>query len=311
MDVTPTSGVPLGLDCTLSVVIPLWNCHAFASQFGQALSEVKPTYLGTSVELILVDDASTDGSLDAFASVVPKSLSLKTISVNCRSGPGNARNLGLDVADGDFISFWDADDTPYMERYQALAFRMNSSQARRPIGCVGYSIVTPQTGETIESVIPGSSESVAEALRLRAAVWRFVFRRDFLLKSGLEFPPIYYGEDLLFLLDCSANAKESLVAERGIGYTYRWRRGDSLSSSPTNDVQALMHALAERSSLAEFQGVRWLIAQWYVRIWSRRRGVSQPGTYPELWGVARQLIESRQFRPFWDSLRLAKRQSLT
>ena len=87
-----------------SVVIPCWNAEKWiARSINSALMQ------GDDVEVIVVNDGSTDRSLEIVESYGPR-IRL-TSGANC--GPGSARNKGLDLATADFVLFLDADD--YLE----------------------------------------------------------------------------------------------------------------------------------------------------------------------------------------------------
>ena len=83
-----------------SVVVPVYNG---GSDLKECLAAIKGT-ISPSSELIVVDDGSTDGSLD-----VAKMLGARVFSTGSRKGPGAARNLGAQHARGEYICFIDAD----------------------------------------------------------------------------------------------------------------------------------------------------------------------------------------------------------
>ena len=96
-----------------SVVIPLYNKEHYIRETitSLALQRRKPD------ELILVDDASSDNSLTvaklAFLELQEafSTTSIGIIELAINGGPGNARNVGLEQATGDLISFLDGDDS--------------------------------------------------------------------------------------------------------------------------------------------------------------------------------------------------------
>jgi glycosyltransferase involved in cell wall biosynthesis len=88
----------------LSVVIPTWNraglvCEAVESALGQE---------GGDLEVIVVDDSSTDGTAEVVERRFGKSV--KLLRMATRSGVGAARNEGVSQATGDLLAFLDSDD---------------------------------------------------------------------------------------------------------------------------------------------------------------------------------------------------------
>jgi glycosyltransferase involved in cell wall biosynthesis len=84
-----------------SVVIPCFNQKRFLRQaIGSALEQIQPT-----VEVIVVDDGSTDGSGD-----LARSFEDIRVVRQENAGLANARNAGLGLARGEFVLFLDADD---------------------------------------------------------------------------------------------------------------------------------------------------------------------------------------------------------
>lgn len=86
----------------ISVIMPCFNAEKYLRE---AIDSVmRQTY--TNVELIVVDDGSTDNSLDIARSYGDRVISIKQTN----KGPYPARNMGLRVSKGEFITFLDADD---------------------------------------------------------------------------------------------------------------------------------------------------------------------------------------------------------
>lgn len=88
----------------LSVVIPTWNrahvvCEAVASALDQRPGEV---------EVIVVDDASTDGTIELVKKTFGRRVHLLPLAI--QRGPGAARNAGALLACGQYIAFLDSDD---------------------------------------------------------------------------------------------------------------------------------------------------------------------------------------------------------
>lgn len=100
----------------ISVIVPVYNCDHY---LGEAIESVlAQTY--QSLEVIVVDDGSTDGS----AAEAKRFGSSVQYCFQFNSGAGAARNQGIDLAQGSFFAFIDADDLWVEDKliYQMAAF---------------------------------------------------------------------------------------------------------------------------------------------------------------------------------------------
>ena len=91
----------------LSIIVPVYNAEHFLTR---CLESIVPE-MHDGYELILVDDGSTDASgtlCDEFAQRYPQLDIIVKHQPN--SGPGAARNKGIEIAKGEYITFMDADD---------------------------------------------------------------------------------------------------------------------------------------------------------------------------------------------------------
>lgn len=92
-------------DYKVSVIIPVYN----SGQYLQTCLESVISQTLRDIQIICVDDGSVDSSsqiLERFAAVDPRI----TVLHQTNSGAGAARNFGLQVARGEYLSFLDADD---------------------------------------------------------------------------------------------------------------------------------------------------------------------------------------------------------
>ena len=88
----------------LSVVIPTWNrAHLVCEAVQSALKQ-----RAGAVEVIVVDDASSDGTAELLQETFGSQIRL--LQLESRRGPGAARNAGASLASGEFVAFLDSDD---------------------------------------------------------------------------------------------------------------------------------------------------------------------------------------------------------
>ncbi len=89
----------------VSIIIPIYNCEKFLNKCIDSL--INQTY--KNIEIILVNDGSTDSSLKIINKYAAKYKNIIVISQK-NSGVSEARNKGIEIASGEFISFVDSDD---------------------------------------------------------------------------------------------------------------------------------------------------------------------------------------------------------
>ncbi|MFG0273884.1 MAG: glycosyltransferase family 2 protein, partial [Phycisphaerales bacterium] len=91
---------------TVSVIVPMHNA---AATIGDSLASLR-VQTWTDWEGVVVDDASTDGSVAAAVSLAQRNPRLRVIANRRARGPSGARNTGIDASTGRFVTFLDADD---------------------------------------------------------------------------------------------------------------------------------------------------------------------------------------------------------
>ncbi len=96
----------------VSIITPLYNSHDFAAN--TIKSVLAQTY--QNWELIIIDDASTDGSAKIAESFAIKDERIKLIKLDANKGPAAARNRGIKEASGRYIAFLDSDDLWHEEK---------------------------------------------------------------------------------------------------------------------------------------------------------------------------------------------------
>ena len=103
--------------------------HDGKDYIGAAIASVLGQSLG-ALELILSDDASTDGSREIAQAAAASDPRVKVVRSDRRGGPAVARNRALDMARGDWIAIVDADDLIHPERLERLVAQATSLGAQ-------------------------------------------------------------------------------------------------------------------------------------------------------------------------------------
>lgn len=100
----------------ISVIIPVYNVEDYLHVCLNSV--LKQSY--EDFEIICVDDASTDSSLEILEYFTKKDSRIKVLKNDSNKGPGFSRNRGLDVAEGKYISFLDSDDWFSLDTFEIL-----------------------------------------------------------------------------------------------------------------------------------------------------------------------------------------------
>jgi teichuronic acid biosynthesis glycosyltransferase TuaG len=90
-----------------SVIIPCYNAESTVRRAIQSVLVQE----GCEVELLVIDDASTDGTRQVLLDMQAEDSGIKTVLLTESRGAGNARNAGIELARGEMLAFLDADDT--------------------------------------------------------------------------------------------------------------------------------------------------------------------------------------------------------
>ncbi|MBQ3418156.1 MAG: glycosyltransferase [Ruminococcus sp.] len=220
----------------LSVIVPVYNAEKYLSGCVDSLLQNQTK----EFEIVLVDDGSSDGSraiCDAYAS---KYENIRVIHQD-NGGAGSARNAGIAVARGRYLTFIDADDTLEAGYLDAAVRYMERDD---DIVAFPYMTEYSQTGERhVKELREAASVGADEAVRLLEQSGMLNMPTNKLYKSALlsQEPMTVFlagtepGEDLIFNCECFMKAKKvSLINEA----YYHWiRRGeDTLSNRFRDDL---------------------------------------------------------------------------
>lgn len=193
----------------VSVIMPIYNAGEYLTR---AISDVLAQTL-TELELICIDDGSTDNSPKIIKGFAAKDKRVKVIRES-NSGPSVARNSGLKLAKGRYIIFLDADDfydKDLLEQLYETAERDNLDLAVTKFDIYNdsqdsFSLPTEELHGNI--YVPGGVTSKNEhpdyiLSSTTGYVWNKLFRASFIRDKALVFDPgLYVFEDVCFV--CSA-----------------------------------------------------------------------------------------------------------
>lgn len=200
----------------VSVVIPVYNAENYIKKTVTSILEQS----FQAFQIILVNDGSTDGTLDVLKELQKKDS--RIVVLNCENGgPSRARNIGMKAAEGEWIQFMDADDYIESDMMQAY-FKCTQGTALDLVvsGVIRDNITTGELSKsTLKQALLIDREAISRYLKnltiathdiLLNYVWNKWIRRDIILKNNIEFDEaLKLGEDYVF--NCSVMQKISSI----------------------------------------------------------------------------------------------------
>ncbi|MBP5615442.1 MAG: glycosyltransferase, partial [Alphaproteobacteria bacterium] len=214
----------------VSVIVPVYNTEKYLpkcldSLIAQTLKDI---------EIICINDASTDGSLKILQEYALRDNRIKIIDFKQNKGAGAARNTGIDTATGEYIGFVDSDDFVDLDFYEKLYNKAVEQNADAVKGNI-YDV----------DAISGKTEltdfyDMNDKIRENAAYFYYgftsaIYKRDFINAHQIRFPEgIKYFEDPYFSIKACLNYK-TLACVDDAKYYYLQYGQASVSNHMTMD----------------------------------------------------------------------------
>ncbi|MDR1768729.1 MAG: glycosyltransferase [Propionibacteriaceae bacterium] len=260
----------------VSVVIPFYNV---ADYLDECLASVRAqTY--SDLDIVLVDDGSSDGSADIAKQAAEEDFRCTVIS-QTNSGPGVARNVGAKAATGEFLTFVDSDDRLPPDAVEALAGSLG--EADMAVGGLNRFDQNKQWLSPWMSAVHGQARAMASVEEFPMAIRNFynpskLFRRSFWDRTGAAFRDGVTYEDQPLITRLFLRARGVNLLARSV-YGYRQRPDSSSISQQQHLVEDVRSRIAAwQATLAMFdeeragQAVRdaWLLTvygthlHWYL-----------------------------------------------
>lgn len=215
----------------VSVIIPAYNAEEYIARAVESI--LGQTH--TRIELLLIDDGSSDNTVSAARAAVGSDGRARIISIP-NSGPAVARNRGIaEVSnEAEYIMFCDADD--YLAP-DAVEYALSAAERGAELVLMGFTILNPDGSKRdyFEAEAMLDETTLGEALpRLYTAnllnqVWAKLFSVSLLRDNKLAFLDYRWGEDRLFIFDCLERAAKTAVLPQ-CRYFYVMHQGESLIS---------------------------------------------------------------------------------
>ena len=244
----------------VSIIVPMYNAEKY---IGECLDSILAQTF-KDYELLVVDDCSTDKSCEIVESYIQKfenRLQLIKSEKNSGGCPGTPRNIGIDIAHGEYIIFVDSDDviTPTaLEELYPIAKKFDADFLQ----CQKYYRASDETVTTDKKNLTEVSEGWSEFIdkpflesenfakrvedvgfhKIFLVPWNRLFRRDFIIKNKIKFPDFRTGSDFFFGFFALCLAKNLVYAPNVF---YVWRQSQNSVSRGEMSPEKMLNKWTE------------------------------------------------------------------
>ncbi len=210
----------------ISFIIPMFNCEKYVTECIESILSVNYQ----SIEIIVINDGSTDKSLEIVTKEYKNNQKVKIVSKK-NEGLSKTRNFGINKSRGDYIFFVDSDDLLVPKAVENIISICSSNRYDVIVGNFNYYI----NGKLLDSPFNLSNRTddslnyLLEIKNLTAEAVKFIVRRDFLLENNIVFFPKLLHEDELYMVEllmpvessriCTINEVFYLYRENDVGIT--------------------------------------------------------------------------------------------
>ncbi|WP_208558899.1 glycosyltransferase family 2 protein [Marinilactibacillus kalidii] len=222
----------------LSVVVPVYNLESYIDQCIDSL--LNQTY--SDYELILINDGSTDNSLEICNQYAQKDSRIRVVDKK-NEGISLTRNRGIQEASCEYIFFLDGDDWIHQETLKSYYDIIKQDQTidlvfgRMSMFFDGDDQLKPDEFIVENELVyqkdgKSSFMAIVDKIGFMRLGVRGLFRRQFLIENDIYFKPNMYSEDVEWMMNCVLHAK-NCASNVNPYYNYRGRRKGSLVNTPS------------------------------------------------------------------------------
>lgn len=228
----------------ISVIVPCYNCEEYITRCIESI--LNQTY--TNLEIIIVNDGSTDSTLEKIKPFFKDSRIKYVEQIN--AGEASARNKGLEVASGELIGYVDSDDYILPEMYQKLYDAIVKEDADMAI--CNFNLVDEENLEYIKYEYASMKEgvyflpnnvmeywmNVCAAVTPNNYAWSRLYKKEVIYSSKIRFEDYIHSSDTLFNFKLLPHLKKCVLVNEGL-YNYVQR--------PSSGI----HTVAKKKNLSD------------------------------------------------------------
>lgn len=243
----------------LSVIVPVYNVEIYLQKCLDSIIDQS----FKNLEIIIVNDGSTDSSPEICDCYAKKDSRIKVIHQK-NAGVSVARNKGMQVATGDYLTFVDSDDWLELNMYETMIATFQDENPSDVFMC-DFIKVKIGSNEEISSTLRSGSYSKLQIIselyptlivtekfgRIPIiSVWSCMFRSSFLKNNNIRFDAsLMYSEDYLFMAEVMTKATSFFYLKEKYLYNYLFYEESRSKKYQPDWWQNLLHLHSELKKL--------------------------------------------------------------
>lgn len=233
----------------ISVIIPVYNAE---KHIGFCIDSVLSQTF-SNIEVIVLDDCSTDSTIKILEHIRENDARLRIIRLEANGGQGRARNIGIENAVGDYLSFVDADDTIAPDFLELLYNKAVETGAEIVKGLCAKVYKDSSTGDrkiynirSLNAIIRWFSKSdIRNSFCFSYQHWSAIYKRSFIIENNLRYGESRVSQDTTFLMRIAAHLRSIETVDEAV-YYYWYRSSSTIHTFDSARFSALLDSLEEQ-----------------------------------------------------------------
>lgn len=219
-------------DKKISVIIPVFNVELYLEQCLESV--IHQSY--NNLEILLINDGSTDNSLEICKEYASKDKRIRVVSKE-NGGQSSARNVGISLLTGDYVSFIDSDDWLDLKMYEYLVSYLEKYQADVSV-CQAYYCrenkeKKPECNDGKEYLLSGYINMMGHMLPyqlpfMKFQAWNKLYKSDIVKDVCFKEGQVY--EEIDFEINVLKKAQKAICFNIPLYYYRVGRKGSTISS---------------------------------------------------------------------------------
>ncbi len=273
----------------ISIIVPVYNTQEYLPKCLDTL--INQTY--SNLEIICVNDGSVDDSLALLNEYAEKDERIKVLSQE-NAGASVARNLGLSVATGDYVSFIDSDDWVYLSLYQSFVNALSKSPTQLDVWMFNVGSFVEGQNDVIQLKFFEASDwnnhisddvvhkftDCRRPFSRNLSAANKIYRKGLLDEFDIRFEEGLKYEDQYFCIKTFLNSKTIMFTD-DIMYRYRNYHHTSVScvvSDKAFDVFKIVDLIEEEIyKLNVYDNLKYAFFQYKYNVFSQHYNRCEPG----------------------------------